>query len=55
MTAMNRIEEIRTLHEKFYEQSLLFLALRTAPDSEAALAKTRELVVSIYNRIRTLA
>ena len=51
MTAMDRME-IEVLHEKFYEQSLLFQALRTAPDREMALAKTREEIVSIYSRIQ---
>ena len=43
--------EIRRLHERLYEQSLLFQVLRTAPDREAALAKTRDLIVRIYSRI----
>ncbi len=54
MTAMDKTQEIRRLHEKLYEQSLLFLALRTSPNGEATRAETRELIEWIYNRIQNL-
>jgi hypothetical protein len=55
MTAIDKTQEIEALHEKFYEQSLVFQSLRTAPDSEAALARTRELIVWIFGRIQALS
>ena len=46
MPAMDRIQEIRKLHETMYEQSLVFLALRTHPDYVAELAETRERIIA---------
>jgi hypothetical protein len=37
-----------------YEQSLVFLALRTLPDGEAQIAQAREMIMRIYNEIQTL-
>jgi len=54
MTDVDRVQEIERLHEKFYEQSLVFQVLRAAPDCDAALDKTRQLIVWIYSRIRRL-
>jgi hypothetical protein len=55
MPNLDRIQEIRKLHDKMYEQSLVFLALRNHPDYRARLAETREQIIRIYSRIQTLA
>lgn len=54
MTMIDKTNEIRRLHENLYEQSLLFLALRTSPNGGAALAEKRELIMWIYSRIQSL-
>jgi hypothetical protein len=54
MMAADRMQEIRNLHERFVDQCLVFEAIRTAPDSEATLAETREMIMRIYSRIKTL-
>ncbi len=54
MMTMEKTQEIRRLHKKMYEQSLIFLALRTSPDGEAALVETRALILWLYSRIKTL-
>ena len=55
MPGMDKLLEIDRLHESLYEESQLFLVLRTRPDSEAELAETRERITRIYRRIRALA
>ncbi len=55
MPDLDRMQEIRMLHDKMYEQSLMFLALRNHPDYGARLAETREQIIRIYCRIQTLA
>ena len=54
MPAADKTQEIRRLHETMYEQSLVFLALRTDPDGDAALAETRELIMRLYSEIQDL-
>ena len=54
MPARDKTQEIRMLHETMYEQSLVFLALRTHPDGDERLAETRELIMRIYNQLQTL-
>ncbi len=54
MPDLDRIQEIRKLHDKMYEQSLVFLALRTHPDYKAKLVETRERIIQIYGKIQTL-
>ncbi len=51
---MKRID-LRKLHEEMYEQSLLFLALRSYPDCGARLAATREQIIDLYSQIQNLA
>jgi hypothetical protein len=48
-------ERIQALHERMYEQSLVFLALKTHPDREARPAETRQRIIQIYRKIRTQA
>jgi hypothetical protein len=55
MPATDKTQEIRRLHETMYEQSLVFLALRTQPDGDAQIAETRDLIMRIYSEIQTLA
>ncbi len=55
MIAIDKRKEILELHETIYEQSLVFLALRTRPGCEAKLAETRDRIMRIYRRIQTLA
>ncbi len=50
---MEKTQEIKRLQERFYEQSLLFMALRTSPD-HITLAEAREMIVRIYEELRTL-
>ena len=54
MPDLDRIQEIRKLHDKMYEQSLVFLALRNHPDYGASLAAAREQIIRIYVRLQTL-
>ena len=54
MVDMDKQEEISRLHETIYEQSLVFLALRTRPGYEAKLAETRERIIQVYRMIQTL-
>ncbi len=54
MLAIDKTQEIRKLHETMYEQSLVFIAMRTSPDCGARLAETRELIMQIYSEIQTL-
>ncbi len=54
MTTIDKTQEIRRLHEEIYEQSLVFLALRTSPDGQEKLAETRGLIMWLYNRIQAL-
>ena len=54
MPDMKNYQEISKLHESMYEQSLVFLALRTRPGSEAKLAEMRETILRIYNEIQSL-
>jgi hypothetical protein len=54
MLAVDKTQEIRKLHETIYEQSLVFLALRTHPDCDAVLAETRELIMRLYREIHDL-
>jgi hypothetical protein len=51
---LDKRQEIYELQEAIYEQSLVFLALRTRPGYEAKLAETRERIMRIYFRIQTL-
>jgi hypothetical protein len=55
MPEMSKFQEISKLHETMYEQSLVFLALRTRPGCEAKLAETREKIIRIYYQIQSLA
>jgi hypothetical protein len=55
MPDLDRIQEIRTLHDKMYEQSLVFLALKKHPDHWAKLAEARDQIIRIYGKIQTLA
>lgn len=48
------LQEIGKLHEKMYEQILLFHALKTRPDCEVELAETRQRIIRIYSRIQAL-
>jgi len=54
MVDMDKQKEISKLHETIYEQSLVFLALRTRPDCEAKLAETRDRILKTYRQIQTL-
>jgi hypothetical protein len=54
MVDMDKQEEISKLHESIYEQSLVFLALRTRPGCEVKLAETRDRIMQIYRMIQTL-
>jgi hypothetical protein len=54
MPEMDKRKEFVELQEAIYEQSLVFLALRTRPGYEAKLAETRERIMRIYSRIQTL-
>jgi hypothetical protein len=51
---MERID-LKRLHEEMYEQSLLFLALRSYPDSGVRLAAARQHIIDLYSRIQNLA
>jgi hypothetical protein len=55
MPDIDRMQAVSKLHETMYEQSLLYLALRTRPDCEAKLAETRERIIRIYSRIQSLS
>jgi len=55
MPEMDKRMEINELQDAIYEQSLVFLALKTRPGCEAKLAETRERIIRIYHRIQTLA
>lgn len=50
MKDIDNEKEIARLHDAIYEQSLVFLALRTGPGSEARLAETRERIIRICHR-----
>lgn len=52
---IENLKEIGRLHDAIYEQSLVFLALRTRPGSEAQLAEARDRIIQIYSRLQTLA
>ena len=54
MPVADKTQEIRRLHETMYEQSLVFLALRTYPEGETELAQTRELIMRLYSEIQNL-
>ena len=54
MPDLDRVQVIRKLHEKMYEQSLMFLALRNHPDYGAKLSATRERIIRIYCKIQSL-
>ena len=54
MPEIDKHQEIYELQEAIYEQSLVFLAMRTRPGYEAKLAETRERIMRIYSRIQTL-
>jgi hypothetical protein len=54
MPEMDKLREITELHDAIYEQSLLFLALRTRPGFEAKLAETQERIMRLYRMVQTL-
>jgi hypothetical protein len=53
MPDLDELREIHELYRTMYEQSILFLAMRTRPGCEAELAKTRERIIRLYNRIQS--
>ncbi len=55
MLDIDRQKKIGRLHDAMYEQSLVFLALRTRPGSEAQLAQTRRRIIRIYHRLQSMA
>jgi len=55
MPDIDNRKEIGEIHDAIYEQSLIFLALRTRPGYEAKLAETRERIMSLYSRVQTLS
>ncbi len=55
MPDIDMLQAVSELHETMYEQSLVYLALRTRPGCEAKLAETRERIIMIYIRIQSLA
>jgi hypothetical protein len=48
------LREIGELHEKMYEQILLFHALKTRPDRGEELAETRRRIMRMYYRLHGL-
>lgn len=54
MLDIDMVREVSSLHETMYEQSLLYLALRTRPGCEAKLAETRERIIRLYSRLQLL-
>ncbi len=55
MPGMDKTQEIRRLHQRMYEQSLLFLSMKGAPDCDTRLmVETRQLIMRIYGRIQEL-
>ncbi len=54
MPDIDMLQDVSKLHETMYEQSLVYLALRTRPGSEASLAETRERIIRLYSRIQSL-
>lgn len=54
MLDIDRLQEAGKLQETMYEESLVYLALRTWPGCEAKLAETRERIILIYRRIQSL-
>lgn len=54
MPVADKTQEIRKLHETMYEQSLVFLALRTSPGGDAELAQTRDLIMRLYSEIQNM-
>jgi len=53
MPDLENLREIQELYRTMYEQSLLFLAMRTRPGCEAKLAETRERVIRLFSRIQS--
>ncbi len=53
MPDLDELREIHELYRTLYEQSLLFLAMKTCPGCEAKLAETRERIIRVYNRIQS--
>lgn len=55
MLDIDHQKDIGRLYDAIYEQSLVFLALRTRPGAEAQLAEARERIIRIYRRLQSLA
>ncbi|MFZ0928375.1 MAG: hypothetical protein WAN11_07230 [Syntrophobacteraceae bacterium] len=53
MPDLENLREIHELHRTMYEQSLLFLAMKTRPGCEVKLAETRERIIRLYNTIQS--
>ncbi|MGO9022165.1 MAG: hypothetical protein ACLQVJ_27830 [Syntrophobacteraceae bacterium] len=53
MPDLENLREIHELYRTIYEQSLLFLAMKTRPGCETKLAETRERIIRLYNTIRS--